>query len=892
MSFSSFLLLWAVKFALITCAATVMCLVARKASASFRNLVWLCALTAGALLPLGSLVTPRWSPAPVQAYTESIQRSVEPFTSKVENKVLPQLYVVSTVAPSPERSVSQIPSGPVFYGVIASSGLLWLLCTFIAGAVRIRRGTRHEALEQAANAIAREMRIARPVRVRLYEALSTPATWGVRRPTILLPQLSASWSEERLRVVLVHELAHVKRLDCLTLGLARVVLIAQWFNPFVWFAVARLRAEAEVACDDAVILSGSEPSRYAQELLDIAKAVRRQYSSLSISMARKPQVQSRLASILSNSVVRQNITRGSVTKAGLVSCALLLPLAALRPLITSGAAILNNLAPITTPPTLLFSDPQPIPANAVKAKGYSATLPTGTQVQLLGLTDRGPAAYTEHDLWTPNGGPWEGRFGNIVEPWRNYILENAGDDPKSAKRTLVLRIDSRATRSVSTYGFVPGVAHILTSPSGSSEGWDSFQDQVFLHAGANDAMVGILNFGTGRTEEYCFGIAEGGWDFAPPKRNTLVPREGQGIQIAVTHQGAFATLVGGKGETKQIKIADTDISREAVRVIPVNDIGTQIPAEFQPTGMEGATYDISATDAKRVSAFRIGTRPWTWIIFNGIHIAHPKTLPGLQVKSGDATGVSSNARAITSNGAIVEVDGIASTKAIGDIYHPDAWWRGDGKLMKSSESHFDPQLRVSDQDPKPILVSLKVVKLSPDGAKIIRAVVREGEETKAFDSLSKWLFCSSTSGYWTDVTPVSALDTRKISVIVGVANGPWQLGATMPFEPWSYSGERVTINLGTDPMAQFSTKTGKKVVSFNLMHDVLRQALRVVAVLSSGERKPIENDSIFAPPFETVTIPLKGKDATLDASKIVSLELETCPYEFVTIKNLPAKPAE
>jgi len=92
--------------------------------------------------------------------------------------------------------------------------------------------------------------------VRLSHDVDGPFTLGALRPVILLPLDAAYWTPERLRIVLVHEAAHVARLDYIAQLLATVACALYWFNPLSWLAASRLRAEAEHAADDRVLAAG------------------------------------------------------------------------------------------------------------------------------------------------------------------------------------------------------------------------------------------------------------------------------------------------------------------------------------------------------------------------------------------------------------------------------------------------------------------------------------------------------------------------------------------------------------------------------------------------------------------------------------------------------------
>jgi TonB family protein len=99
-------------------------------------------------------------------------------------------------------------------------------------------------------------------------------TWGALQPKIILPSGSAEWADDRIRIVLAHELAHIRRGDWVAQMVAEILRAIYWFNPLVWIAARRLRHESEQACDDAVLALGIEGSDYATHLLDLARVVR------------------------------------------------------------------------------------------------------------------------------------------------------------------------------------------------------------------------------------------------------------------------------------------------------------------------------------------------------------------------------------------------------------------------------------------------------------------------------------------------------------------------------------------------------------------------------------------------------------------------------------------
>ncbi len=178
-----------------------------------------------------------------------------------------------------------------------------------------------------------------------------PMLWGIVRPCLLVPAEALDWPQERRRVVLLHELAHVKRWDCLWQMLAQAACAVYWFHPLAWDSRRRMQAERERACDDLVLAGGPKASEYAHHLLEIASGLHagRLGAAAAIAMARPNRLEGRLLAILDVKRNRRALTGGAVL-AGLVLLAgLLVPVAMLR---AGGEPAGQGAVPEATPPTM------------------------------------------------------------------------------------------------------------------------------------------------------------------------------------------------------------------------------------------------------------------------------------------------------------------------------------------------------------------------------------------------------------------------------------------------------------------------------------------------------------------------------------------------------------
>jgi beta-lactamase regulating signal transducer with metallopeptidase domain/protocatechuate 3,4-dioxygenase beta subunit len=105
----------------------------------------------------------------------------------------------------------------------------------------------------------------------MTDAVTAPALFGVLRPAILMPSDLVA-DAASLRLILLHELAHLKRRDLWVQVVTSLVVTLHWFNPLAWWAHRRLRAEAEMAADAHVLrlTEKAEAHRFGEVLLGFA----------------------------------------------------------------------------------------------------------------------------------------------------------------------------------------------------------------------------------------------------------------------------------------------------------------------------------------------------------------------------------------------------------------------------------------------------------------------------------------------------------------------------------------------------------------------------------------------------------------------------------------------
>src|ERR1700722_14390718 len=303
-------------------AAGMLCLrLLRGRDPAVRHLVCLASLASAAAVPLLALWSPQWS-------------------------------ILISVPAGPQAASGASIAAPGLWSWPMSLSGLWALGAFglllrAAGGwvmlLRARRRSTHFLYGDGA-----EVRIA---------SVSTPLTCGVLDPLILLPVNARDWDEQRMRAVLLHETAHVRRRVCLAKYLAQASRAFLWWNPLAWMVAACLNHEQELACDDAVLAAGVPAGAYATVLLEVA----RECSSslvLGCAMTASPTLHERFAHLF------ERRETGRTTR----STAIAIPLLLVLMTTVSFAEKIYKIGPGIVPPKLLEKSEPQYTEQARKAK--------------------------------------------------------------------------------------------------------------------------------------------------------------------------------------------------------------------------------------------------------------------------------------------------------------------------------------------------------------------------------------------------------------------------------------------------------------------------------------------------------------------------------------------
>ncbi|HEX4794226.1 MAG TPA: carboxypeptidase regulatory-like domain-containing protein [Humisphaera sp.] len=339
-----------------------------RAAAATRHLIWLLTLSAALALPILCAALPGWHVLPArnlpvaiaakgQANSADVRplfappaipradlsRARDPMTLRERSDAAAraETSLGSTNNAHPTAPMSNFPRidfvlTSIGLAIIWSAGGLFLLSRIVASWIALRRLARRsighpdDHLSRLLADSCGSLNLHHPVRLLLSDDRAMPMTWGVLRPIILLPADALNWPASRLRPVLLHELAHIKRHDALAQLLAQIACAVYWFHPLAWLAAHGMTREQERSADDLVLAAHEPPADYASLLLELAAGASSATYSGAINMARPIALESRLRAVLDPMRRRGGLSTVGIVTGALVAFTLITPLAALR----------------------------------------------------------------------------------------------------------------------------------------------------------------------------------------------------------------------------------------------------------------------------------------------------------------------------------------------------------------------------------------------------------------------------------------------------------------------------------------------------------------------------------------------------------------------------------
>jgi beta-lactamase regulating signal transducer with metallopeptidase domain len=331
------LILFLAKATLLLVAALVATISLRRSTAGARHLVWLAALVGVLALPLLSRIPSLKVGILPNVFGSATPTALAPVVARDVTAATPSPSptVAAVFSTEETRAVSGGVAGGISggvaggvanalpaltttgYSILAMIAFAWasvalgLVGWLIAGAISVRRIVANARELTSPDwttplcEVADRLDLDVPPRIVISDAIEMAFACRALTPTIVLPASAETWTDDRRRAVLFHELAHIKRHDLLGHTLGRLACALYWFHPLVWTAAKRLRAESERACDDLVLTCGARPSEYAQHLLDMVTNVRDHGAPImALPMARKKEFEGRMLAILDPAIRR------------------------------------------------------------------------------------------------------------------------------------------------------------------------------------------------------------------------------------------------------------------------------------------------------------------------------------------------------------------------------------------------------------------------------------------------------------------------------------------------------------------------------------------------------------------------------------------------------------
>jgi beta-lactamase regulating signal transducer with metallopeptidase domain len=224
------------------------------------------------LLPQPDPAMPNRVEAEAEAPLETAENFVPVQSAPPIPETVPDTLPEESMVPTPIPSVPRLSVRGILTGIWAGGACL-MAVFFLIGYLRsyLEFRTSLPVHQPRIELWLSQHRLRRPIRIRQFDRIHSPLTYGIFRPVILLPKAVLEQSDQTLHYILTHEYLHIRRFDCLTKLLLAAALCLHWPNPMVWLMYHLMNQDIELSCDEGVLrrLGVENRQSYALALLNL-----------------------------------------------------------------------------------------------------------------------------------------------------------------------------------------------------------------------------------------------------------------------------------------------------------------------------------------------------------------------------------------------------------------------------------------------------------------------------------------------------------------------------------------------------------------------------------------------------------------------------------------------
>ncbi|HHY03606.1 MAG TPA: hypothetical protein GX534_00235 [Thermoanaerobacterales bacterium] len=188
----------------------------------------------------------------------------------------------------PKKSILNKKETNKFENIIGLISCAWLIgfltmaAFLLTAAIRFKKDTKtfdkitHPKILDILNNCKKRLAINTQIELFCGKGFRSPFIFGILKPRIYLPKhILNKIDDQELSHILLHELSHYKRKDLLCNLLSTLAIMLHWFNPIVWFAMKKMRADIECACDMYVLenLQEDEFTHYGRTIIKLSSLI-------------------------------------------------------------------------------------------------------------------------------------------------------------------------------------------------------------------------------------------------------------------------------------------------------------------------------------------------------------------------------------------------------------------------------------------------------------------------------------------------------------------------------------------------------------------------------------------------------------------------------------------